>query len=383
MVSPHNDRIIYTGAQVLLKSVDRGDHWQEISPDLSTNPTDEILPSSEGGIPGGIPWFGISSISESHLRAGLIWVGTSDGKVQMTRDGGAHWTDMTGRISAVGGREDAFVSRVRASSHDEGTAYVTKSGYKLDDFHPYIYKTTDYGKTWTSLVSNLPDEPIDVVWEDGRNPNLLFLGDDAGLFVSIDGGAHWVRMKNVPNVPVRDLVVQQRTRDLVVGTYGRNVFITNIAPLEELSDSVLAEEVHLFAVPPTVERIPWAFGANDYLFGDRHIVTPNAPDGMAIRYYLRSSSADSARVEITDAYGQEVAGLAGPAAAGINTVEWDMRRAGARGARGGPGGTVVDRLLPPGDYTVTLEVAGRKLTRRARITGTQGWSIGPHPTSIR
>ncbi len=383
VISPHNSQIIYTGAQMLLKSVDRGDHWREISPDLSTDPKDEILPESEGGIPGGIPWFAISAIAESPITAGLIWVGTSDGKVWVTRDDGAHWTDLTDKVKAAGANPDAFVSRIEPSSFDDGTAYVTKSGYKLDDFHPYIYKTTDYGQTWTSIAGNLPDEPINVVRQDPVNPNLLFAGDDGGLFVTIDGGGRWVRMSNIPNVPVRDLALQKRDKALVVGTYGRSMFVADIAPLEELTDSVLAEDVHFFGVQPTVERVPWQFGANDYLFGDRHIVTPNAPNGMRIDYYLKSAASDSATVTVTDAFGHEVAHLKGPAEAGINRVIWRMYRSRRSSGGFGRGGDPVDRLVPPGDYTVTLRVDGRTIAHEARITGTQGWSIGPHPRKIR
>lgn len=387
VVSPHDSRVIYTGAQVLLKSADRGDHWQEISPDLSTDPPDKILPSSEGGIPGGIPWFGISSISESPVTAGVLWAGTSDGKVQVSRDDGAHWTDVTGKIAAVGGRSDAFVTRVRASSHAAGTCFVTKGGYKLDDFHPYIYKTTDFGETWTSIAGDLPNEPINVVWEDAENPALLFAGTDGGLFVTIDGGKRWVRMAGIPNVPVRDVTVQSATRDLVVGSYGRGMFVANIAWLEELSASVLAEDVHLFRVRPTTQWVTWSFGANDYLFGDRHVQTPNAPNAMQIEYYLKSAAPDTAMVTIADAQGHEVASLRGGTVAGINTVNWSMRRDGGGRGRGGGGrgavSTPLDALAPPGEYTITLRVAGRTLTQKARIAGTRGWSIGPNPQILR
>ena len=221
---------------MLLRSTDRGDHWTEISPDLSTNPTDKILAESEGGVPGGIPWFAISSISESPVTAGVIWAGTSDGKVHVTRDDGGSWTDMTAKLTALGGREDGYVSRVQASHHVAGRAYVAKSGYKFDDFRPYLFRTDDFGATWKSISSNLPNEPINVVFEDHKNPNLLFVGNDTGVFVSIDGGARWVKMNNnMPNVPVHDLLVHPRDNDLVLGSYGRGLFITNISALQELT----------------------------------------------------------------------------------------------------------------------------------------------------
>src|SRR5262249_28752761 len=328
-----------------MRSTDQGDHWVEISPDLSTNPADKILPESEGSIPGGIPWFAISSISESPVTAGVIWAGTSDGKVHVTRDTGGTWTDVTAKLTALGGREDGYVSRVQASSHVAGRAYVAKSGYKFDDFRPFLFRTDEFGATWTSIASNLPDQPINVLFEDRRNPNLLFVGNDTGVFVSIDRGGRWVKMNNnMPNVPVHDLLVHPRENDLVIGSYGRGLFITNIAPLQEMSDALLTKDVHLFGVEPTVQRVIRQFAANDYLLGQRNTQTPNDPNGMVICYYLKNQADAKPTVVITDAKGQRVARLTGAAAAGINTVLWttrdrgdEERGAAGRGAGGGGG----------------------------------------------
>jgi len=385
-ISPHHGNVIYAGSQVLLRSADRGDHWTEISPDLSTNDTAKIMPESEGSVPGGIPWFAISSISESPITAGIIWCGTSDGKVHVTRDDGATWTDLTSKINALGGRKDAYVSRVHASAHVPGRAYVSRSGYKFDDFRPYLYRTDDFGATWTSIAGNLPNHPINVVYEDKKNPNLLFVGNDTGVFVSINRGASWVKMNNnIPNVPVRDLLVHPRENDLVLGTYGRGLYITNVAPLQEMNDTMLAEDVHLFEIKPTVQRIIWSFGANDYLFGQRNFQTPNEPNAMVIRYYVKNQGSGSANIVVTDAKGQEVARLQGKTGAGINTILWTMRAQGAgrgRGAGGG-GGNILDGWAPLGEYTVTLELGGKKFTQSARITKMQGWSLGPVPQIIK
>lgn len=385
LISPHHPNIIYAGAQMLLRSVDRGDHWAEISSDLSTNPADKTLPESEGGVPGGIPWFAISSIAESPLTEGVIWAGTSDGNVQVTRNTGATWTDTTSAIAAAGGRADAYVSRVFASAHVAGRAYVAKNGYKFDDFRPYLYRTNDFGATWTSIAGNLPNEPINVVFEDRKNPNLLFVGNDTGVFVTIDGGARWVKMNNnMPNVPVHDLLVHPRENDLILGSYERGLWMTNIAPLQEMTDAMLAEDVHLFTIQPTVQRVTWSFGANDYLFGQRNIETRNEPNGMVIRYYLKSQATANPTVVVTDAGGVEVARLPGASAAGINTVIWTMRpQGGGRGRGAGGRGTVVDQLAPLGEYTVTLDIGGKTLTQKARVTKTQGWSLGPSPQIIR
>ena len=390
-ISPHDPATIYAGSQFLHRSRNRGDSWTTISPDLSTAPQDgRILPESETGVPGGIPWFAITSISESPRTRNEIWVGTSDGKVQLTRDGGASWTDLTARLTAAGAREDAYVSRVRASQHLPGRAWVAKNGYRFDDFRPFLYRTDDWGATWRSLGRGLPDEPINVVFEDHRNPDLIFVGNDTGVFVSIDGGSTWVRMNNnMPNVPVHDLLVHPRDNDLVLGTYGRGFWITSIAPLQELNGSVLASDAHLFTIPPAVQRVRWQFGANDYLFGQRHLQTPNPPDGMIIRYYLKRAASSPATVTIVNAQGQEIARLEGRSEAGINTVVWNARirppgATGGRGAGPGRGGpAAVDYLAPLGDYTVTVNVAGRTLTQNALIAKTQGWTLGPTPVTIR
>jgi photosystem II stability/assembly factor-like uncharacterized protein len=382
-ISPHDPTTLYTGGEVLLKSVDRGDHWTEISPDLSTNDQAKLAPPTEPGVQQPRYWFAISSISESPVTAGVIWVGTSDGTVHVTRNDGRTWTDLTGAIANAGGSKGAYVSTVVASSHAASRAYVSKSGNKEDDFNPYLYTTDDFGATWRSIAGNLPDEPIHIVWEDNRSPDLLFVGNGGGLFVSIDRGKKWLRMNNnIPNVPVLDLAVQPREHDLIVAAFGRNVFVTNIAALEELNEGVLAKDVYLFGIKPTVQRVIRAFGANDRLFAQGYLVTPNPDTGMVIQYYLKSAHGDGASIVITTATGSEVARLKGDTAAGINTIVWNMlessKPAGSNrggGGRGGPG-YGPDVWVPLGDYVVTLEAAGQKLTQRVRITKTQGWAVG-------
>jgi photosystem II stability/assembly factor-like uncharacterized protein len=387
-LSPHNGSILYTGGEMLLKSVDRGDHWTEISPDLSTNDRTKLAPSTEAGVQAPIYWFCISAISESPLTPAVIWVGTSDGKVHITRNGGGAWTDLTQAVAAAGGSAEVYVSRVFASNHAAGRVYLSKSGNKLDDFRPYLFVTDDYGATWKSIAANLPNEPIHVVWEDNRNPDLLFVGSGGGLFVSINRGKTWVRMNNnIPNTPILDLAVHPREHDLIVGSMGRGIFVTNIGPLQELNDEVLAKDVHLFGIKPAVQRIVWSFGANDQLFSQRYIQTPNEPNGMVIQYYLKNARKDAVNLVITDFRGTEVARLRGGMSAGINTVVWNMRvDTGSAGARpgGGRGGFSPDQWQPLGSYLVTIDVDGQKLSQPARITKTQGWSVGASfPTTIR
>jgi photosystem II stability/assembly factor-like uncharacterized protein len=379
LISPHNSAIIYAGAQVLLRSMDRGDHWQEISPDLTTNDKEKIALTG-----GQITYCTITTISESPLEPGLIWVGTDDGKVQLTRDGGASWKDLTQKIAAAGGPENLWVSRVFASSHEAGTAYVTKTGFRQDDFRPFVFKTTDYGETWASISSNLPEKPVNVIFEDRKNPELLFVGNDQGVYVSIDSGKKWLSLKNnMPWVKVSDLLVHPRENDLVVATYGRGLFITNIVPLQEMNEKMLDEDVYLFEIEPKAQRVTNGWG-NYQLWGDRHLRTPNEPDDAVINYYLKEKAKDKVKITITDPYGQVLSEITGKGEPGVNTVLWDMR---GRRPQAQAGQTYMGfygrPLVDPGEYVVTLEVGEKKLTRRALIKGRTGWSLGPFPVRIK
>ena len=191
-ISPHNSQIIYFGSNVIHRSMNRGEDWQDISPDLTTNDPEKLK--------GNIEHCTITTISESPVKPGIIWVGTDDGKIQLTQKGGGTWTDLTLNLAQAGAPEDYWVSRVFASHFEDGTAYAVKTGFQRDDFKPLVFKTTDYGKTWISIAGNLPDEIIYVIFEDRKNPNLLFVGTDIGVFVTLDGGKKWMSMKRQPIV---------------------------------------------------------------------------------------------------------------------------------------------------------------------------------------
>jgi photosystem II stability/assembly factor-like uncharacterized protein len=361
VLSPHNPQIVYTGAQVLFRSLNRGDAWQEISPDLTTGDAGKCGLNS-----GYVPYCTITSISESPLAAGIIWIGTDDGKVHVTRDHGANWTDVTSAVATAGGPADRYVSRVFASPHEPGTAFVAKNGFRNDDFRPFVYRTTDFGKTWSSISSNLVDSPINVVVQDRRNANLLIVGNDHGVWVSVDGGAAWTRLKaNLPTVPVHDLTIHPRENDLVLGTYGRGLFVADITHLQELSSDVLAKPFHLFGIEP---RTAYNFRAqgNYHLFGSAYIEVPNEPDALTIAYYLRARADTGARITIADIKGTEIAQLKGPAEPGLNRVPWNMR-AGSAPVGGRGGGRGAGPTLPVGEYRVTVDVAGQQQVTVGRI----------------
>jgi photosystem II stability/assembly factor-like uncharacterized protein len=376
-ISPHNSEIIYAGTQILLRSMSRGDNWQEISPDLTIN--DPVKIAGKGHI----QYCTITTISESPVTPGVIWVGTDDGKVWVTKNSGADWHDRTQKIVNSGAPENYWVSRVFASSHKEGTAYVSKSGYRRDDFRPFLYKTTDFGETWIEINNNLPAKPINVIFEDRKNPDLLFLGNDKGVYVSIDSGRNWAYMRNnMPTIAVHDLLVHPRENDLVVGTYGRGIFITDITPLQQLNDGVLEKDFHLFSIEPKVQRMTRRWGAYT-LYGNRHLSTPNEPNAIVLNYYLKDKTQEKVKITITNPDGKVLSNIEGKTEAGINRVLWNMRiqppgrlESQTRRRWGGV-------LAEPGEYIVILEIGDKKLTRKAVIQKRAGWSVGPQSATIK
>jgi len=211
ILSPHNPDIVYLGMQYLFRSIDRGNTWERISPDLTYNDPKKM---------GDIPYQTLFAISESPLMQGLIYVGTDDGRAHITKDGGKTWTEITRGLVP-----NKWVSRVVASRYHMGTVYLTQNGKRDDDFAPYIWKSDDYGKTWKSIVSNIPIGPVNVIREDPINQDILYVGTDAGVFVTKDGGNHWEVLGNLPMTYVLDLVIQERENFIVIGTHGRGVWL--------------------------------------------------------------------------------------------------------------------------------------------------------------
>ena len=383
-LSPQDPNTIYYGSQFLLRSKDRGDHWEVISPDLTTNDADKINTQNTS-----IQHCTIVTISESPAQAGVIWVGTDDGKVQVTRDTGAHWSDSTAKIAAAGGPADAWVSRVFASRFEPGTAYITKSRRRQDDFKPSVFRTADFGATWTRITSGLPDvaETTSIV-EDTVNPNLLFLGTSSGVFVSLDRGANWLSFRsNMGPAAVTDLLVHPREGDLVVGTYGRGIWVTNIVPLRGVNNTMLSSDAALLPIRSFAERNEGALG-NYRLEGDRYPVTQNEPNAMTIVYYLKGAQSDAAPapqptgrggrgggggaacvadggdgsrpfVTIADGSGKVVCTLIPASRTGMNQVLWPLTTIGAQAGRGAP--------AAPGEYTFTLNAGGKTYVQKARL----------------
>jgi photosystem II stability/assembly factor-like uncharacterized protein len=364
-LSPHNSQVIYFGGNILFRSMNRGEDWQEISPDLTTN--DPVKIAGKGNI----QYCTITTISESPVMPGLIWVGTDDGKVWITRDGGGNWTDLTDNFKKVDAPVDYWVSRVFASNFKKCTAYVSKTAYRRDDFRPFLYKVTEYGKTWTSISGNLPNESINVIVEDRKNPNVLFVGTEMAVYVSIDGGMKWHRMQNnMPTNAVHDLCIHPRENDLVVGTHGRGIYITNIAPLQELNPEVISKDVHLFDIKSTTQ---WVVRRGMNVSGHRHFTADNEPFGVAIKYYLKQDSDKKVQIIITNSYGEKVVSLSGQNKAGINSVHWELRRPYTKEEKEKATSQferfrmAQGKLMPPGDYMAILRIGDVKLQKKFKI----------------
>ena len=341
ILSHHNPHTLYYGANFLFKSVDRGDHWKIISPDLSTNDPEKTLRESGGltrDVTSAETHCTIVTISESPLVSGLIWVGTDDGNVQMTLDDGVTWTNLRPNIPGV--PESFWISRVEASHFDKAVCYVTIDGHRSDDFHPYVYRTRDYGRTWENITGNLPDGySARVIREDFRNENLLFVGTEIGVFASIDGGLSWGRLnKGMPNVAVHDLLIHPLTSDLIAGTHGRGVYIMDdITPLQQFTEEVSKKDAHLFKNPIATDWQAISRGATrgHKLFIGRnplsmsHAEPSNSPSPIqntaTINYYLKSNPEEKVKLFISDLNETLTRIIVLDGTAGIGRCRWDMR----------------------------------------------------------
>lgn len=314
LLSSHNPRILYFGSQWLWKSLDRGDHWKRVSPDLTTNDAAKLK--------GNVPHCTITTLSESPLDADVLLVGTDDGRVQWTKDGGATWTDVAGRMPEL--PEGRWVSRVELSHHDVKTAWVAFTGYRDDDFEPWVYRTRDGGETFELVTDGLPEGPVNVLHESPRAKGVLFLGSDAGAFFSIDAGDHWQRLASgLPVVSVLDLAVHPREREVVLATHGRGLFVVDVTAHEQLSGNALDSGAFLFDPEDAVE---WRslFSLGDVYGGDRRWRAPNPEAGAPIWYWLGEAIDPAPKLEIV-ADGKVVRTLELKNEPGLHKVVWDLR----------------------------------------------------------
>src|SRR5271168_1877884 len=360
-MSPNETGTIYIGAQFLFRSRDHGQSWERISPDLTTNDPEKQKQEESGGVTVDNSFAEmhttIYSISESPKDGQTIWVGTDDGNVQLTRDGGKTWTNVAGNVPNL--PKASWVSWVQASRFDAATAYAVFDRHTFGDMAPYAFKTTDYGKTWTPVVSGASGVRgfAHVIKEDIVMKDLLFLGTEFGLWVSPDGGKQWAQYKGheFPDVPVRDIVVHERESDVVVATHGRGIWIIDdITPLRKLTPEVLAQDAVFVMGKPAQQR----FNANGgWSEGSGTFYGPNPPDAALITYYQKKRHIyGRMKLEIFDPQGKLIDTLAANSRRGISRVEWPMR---LRAPHVPPAATAAFEAaqgprVVPGTYTVKL-----------------------------
>ena len=360
-MSPNEKGTIYIGAQFLFRSRDHGQSWERISPDLTTNDPEKQKQEESGGVTvdnsAAEMHTSIYSISESPKNGQIIWVGTDDGNLQITRDGAKTWTNVVGNVPNLG--KNSWVSTVVAGRFDEATAYATFDRHTYGDMKPYAYKTTDYGQTWTAL--KVQESGVrgyaHVITQDTVNPNLLFLGTEFGLWISADGGERWAQYRgsDFPAVAVRDIVVHPRESDLVLATHGRGIWIIDdISPLRALTPDLMANDAVLIAGPPAVQYLNANGG---WAEGDETYVGPSRSNEAFIDYYQkRRHIFGDLKIEIFDQDGKLVDTIASSKHRGLNRATWSMR---LKAPSVPPAATALfqaavgPRVLP-GTYTVKL-----------------------------
>jgi photosystem II stability/assembly factor-like uncharacterized protein len=371
LLSPFNSKELFVGSNHLLMSPDGGQTWKLMSPDLTSNDPEKTLRKSGGLTPDEDPGGGaeyhatIITISQSTLDPDELWVGTDDGNVQVTRDSGRTWTKVGTAGMPSLPQPDLWVSRVEASHHTPGLAYVTVDGHRMAKHSPWIFRTTDWGKTWTRITNGIPDgNPMYVVKEDLKNGNLLFAGSEFAAYYSLDAGANWHRLNNnLPTVAIHDLQIQTRDSDLIAGTHGRGIWIMDdISPLEQMTTEVQQAEAHLFQNRPTVQ---WLSIQPQHNGGNLAFRGQNPTRNAIINYYLSDRVTGNVKFEVSDVEGKNVCSADIAARTGIGRVEWTMRwnppapgaqppAGGGRGAGGGGrggfgGGANATCLIQPSD----------------------------------
>jgi hypothetical protein len=304
----------------------------------------------------------VYTLAESPVRGGVLWAGTDDGKLWMTEDEGAHWTDLTRNLPAAVRGE--WISRVEPGHFDARVAYLAVDAHRSGKFAPFAYRTADGGRTWESVAGNLPDDgPVKVLREDVNNPNLLFAGTEFGLFASLDRGRTWRKIGDLPTVAVDDILIHPRDLDLIAATHGRSLYIIDdIRALEMLGDTARGRDAVLFPIRAATAFEPfpgWADSGGNGVFRGA-----NPPTGALITYYIRRLTGDEVKIAITDAAGTPVANLSAPGVPGLNRVNWDLKTGkDLLTEYGGEG----QRFVRAGDYTVTLTYGSVKETQKVHV----------------
>ena len=387
-ISPHDHNKIYVGSQHVHVTTDGGRNWREISPDLTRN--DKSRQQASGGLTPdnvGVEYSGVVfAIAESRLKAGLLWVGTNDGLVHVSEDGGGSWKNVTANIPGL--LPWGTISNIEASRFDASTAYLSVDGHQENNRDPWIYKTTDLGRTWKLIVNGIPKSPLSYVHQVKEDPvrrGLLYAGTENALYVSFDDGGSWQTLQNnLPHAPVHGITIQEHFNDLALATYGRGMWILDdITPLRQLTSAAMASDAQLLA-PRAAYRFRFIEAPRQPVYDP--VTGQDPPYGAAINYWIRDSTTkDSVKLEILDGSGAVVRKLTPTRSAGLNRVWWDLSFERSKQAklrnpqvgapqipipadgRNSPDVGTVAILAPPGTYTVRLTVGTKQLTQPLEV----------------
>ncbi len=371
VVSSFDPKTVYTAANVLFRSDDRGVSWRAISPDLTAHIDRETLNMMGGPVPprafsrhdGQSNFSALTAIGESPLDRNLLYTGADDGSIHVTRDGGAHWSDLT---NSVGLAPMTNISSIVPSKFAAGRVYLTADAHFNDDYHPYVFVSEDFGRSWTPLVEGLPVASVHRLREHPSNPAFLVVGTEMGAYATFDRGSHWTTIgANLPTVPVYDLLFQESQGALVLGTHGRSIWVLDhIEPLAQLTRQVLSGGAYVFPVPPAHHQLIYS---GQYWFGAGEYFTPNPQHGALITYYVPKQEGGT-EVAISDASGDVIRTLHGPGQAGLNRIAWDLRRA--------PAASGIGPKVLPGAYAVTISpAAGPPLKTAVTVLPEPGFPI--------
>ena len=370
VLSQHDSTVLYVGSNRLFRLSDGGEDSELLGPDMTR--ADRRRPEPEAG---STSYHAIFSIAESPRTADVLWTGSDDGLVWLSRDRGKTWANVTANFPK-GAPTRCFVSTIVASRHADGTAYLTYDCHHRDDYRPHVYRTTDFGRRWTAMTAGLPDDAGSLtIFESPRNARVLWAGTATGVYATLDGGRRWRRFgRNLPPVPVERMAMSFSQRDLVVATHGRGIWIVNVAAAEEATDTLTGESAHLFEVPPVLH---YRYSDTYPSFGSAPFVAPNPARGALIRYWIEEAQARNVDLFITTAAGDTIRKLTGPAYAGLQSVTWDLLRDKPRPReKGAPTSPAELRRAEPGEYQVALTVGRKKMSRKIVVKPWVGDRLG-------
>jgi photosystem II stability/assembly factor-like uncharacterized protein len=379
-ISPHDSKVVYTGGNYLFKTTDAGHSWEIISPDLSTNDPDKQKDSGGPITPdntGAEIHCTIITISESPVQSGVIWCGTDDGNVQVTKDGGKTWKNVVKNIEGL--PPNTWCSRIEASHFYESTAYAAFDGHRHDDYNAYLYKTSDYGKTWTSLKGNLPFGWIHVIREDLVNPKLLYVGMEFGIYGSLDGGKTWFSLQNnLPTVAVRDIAVHPKENDLIIGTHGRGIWILDdIKPIQEMNPEVFHSDFHFFSIRPATL---YHMSSSGETFS-RPVYSGENPDyGMILTAYVKKKPKEKPKISIKNSEGELVHELSLSTRAGLHRKMWNLqiipKTKEGKTVKPTGVGLIALPVVFPGHFTIEMTAEGRTIAQAAIVHPDPRFAIG-------